>query len=116
MGKEEKAMTTGKIINILLLVVAIVGTGACGSDVGVSSQEALRFSATLTGANVVPPVSSGVEGIVSLSLNEEDNTIQFYLEAVFDPLGDTGKSITGAHKHIGAAGVRKLRGQIKAVR
>jgi hypothetical protein len=103
--KEEKAMTFGKIIDILLLAIAIVGAVACGSDNGASVQNTQKFSAHLSGANVVPPVNSGISGAATLILDEQNSTIQFIAQALFDPLGDGGKSITGAHIHIGAAGV-----------
>jgi len=84
-------MRTRKILPIIFL--AILFYSACSDD------NTTDFVANLTGANVVPPVDSSATGRADFTLDESENTIQFFIN-----LTDTPEPFA-AHIYAGAAGV-----------
>jgi hypothetical protein len=69
---------------------------------GVALADIFTYTATLTGANEVPPVATPALGIATLVIDQEAPPGGVPLHVEFNGLSSTQ---TGAHFHTGAAGV-----------
>lgn len=79
------------------MMVAAMAAAGCpmGGDGGVTESE---FSATLNGANEVPPVTTSANGTVEFLVNEDGTEMVYELTVV------GAVDVTQAHIHVGPAG------------
>ena len=90
------------IVSCLAAALAVAG---CGSDNSTSPSTTTVFTAQLSPANEVPPVSnaeSSGRGTAVITVHSDSNTIDFNVSMNSFP---NGTVIRAAHIHPGAAGV-----------
>ena len=88
-------------MRVTLPAIALLALAGCGGADGVTAPtraQGERFSATLTGASVVPANASGSTGSISFQA-ANDSTLAFSLSV------SNMSGITQAHLHTAAAGV-----------
>jgi hypothetical protein len=83
---------------ILAAAILFVGFSACDDNNDSNGPATRTFTATLTGANEVPPNASDATATATLVLNEDTN--EFDLTVPY-----SGITATAAHIHKGAVGV-----------
>ncbi len=88
-------LTALRICQIVLVAVLLLTAASCKDDD--NPDPTIEFTATLSGANEVPPNASTASGAATLTFNE--NTKMFSVVVTF-----TGLNATAAHIHMGAAG------------
>jgi CHRD domain len=106
MGKRAGARTTGKgrygmkkvwVLTAVLMVAALTVFGATALATGDKGKK--RFSATLTGFQEVPSISTGARGTFRATL--EDDTLEYRLSYS----GIEGGTAVFGHIHLGQRGV-----------
>jgi hypothetical protein len=97
----QRRRAYGYLVWSLLAVVVCAGSLAilgCGGD---DDDDTKQLSATLTGAQEVPPVNTTVSGTATLKISEDQTRIDFTLSVSTAPQSN----IREAHLHIAPTGV-----------
>lgn len=85
----------------VLLVLSVFATAASplGADEGKKAEEPKKYSATLSGKEVVPAVNTEAKGTAIFTMNEELDGINYSIDV------SNLKNVTGAHIHKGKRGL-----------
>lgn len=93
----------------VLVCAVCLAIAGCGDDddgpTGPSANAPVVFTAALSPANEVPPVTnaeSSARGVAQITIDPVQNTATFYFQLSGLP---SGTNLVGAHIHPGAAGV-----------
>lgn len=85
----------------MLRVLTLTMAGVFAVLVSTQAQaQTLNFSASLSGSNEVPGVSTGSAGTVTVSLNQATGVVTYRIDVFNMPVGTTA-----AHFHVGGVGV-----------
>ncbi len=94
-GKEEEVMRKAFIVSLIVLFTAFAAV--CPAEYGYIKGPP-ELSATLSGADIVPPLKTNASGKAAFTLNKEQ-TLLFYTITVSNI-----ENVTAAHIHIGKKG------------
>lgn len=92
---EKKNNTNTYIAIAVILVLAIVGVWYYMTYL---TPKSITYTATLTGANEVPPTTSTATGSCTFTLSSDGKTLHFVLKV------NNLVNITASHIHLGAVG------------
>lgn len=91
-------------VNLLLPLAALFVFTACQEDpltqdvLPVEMRSENNFTASLSGANEVPPNESAARGVIQLKISKDETSISYRL------IASNIDSVTGAHLHLAPSG------------